>query len=167
MSRLVCKLLCAAVVGSLLSAGANAQLVGGLQLPAVSLPLPQTVGNLPVAGPIVQDAFARPGAQQAIQPSLDSVSGLTQAVADSGSSSLLELRQLRLQELVRQNQAVLETDNSGQPVRRGVLLAIDPDPSSLLLVTRAMCSSRRAARYCRSAGRLPRRRRWGTVERSE
>src|SRR5207248_4660631 len=113
------------------------QLVPGVSLPPVSLPVPAPVGNVPVVGPVVQDILAQPQAQQAIRPTLDTVSGLPDSIADAGAPTLLDLRRLRLQELVRQNRAQLDTDNQGQPVRRGVLLAIDPDPVSLQLATRA------------------------------
>jgi hypothetical protein len=136
MSRFVRNLLCTAVAGALLAGTAGAQLLGGaLPVPQVALPVP--VGNVPVAGPVIQNVLAQPGAQQVIQPTLNRVSGLPDNIADSGPGSLLELRRLRLQELVRQNRAVLETDGREQPVRRGVLLAIDPDPVSLQLAARA------------------------------
>ncbi|MDP1909212.1 MAG: S8 family serine peptidase, partial [Hyphomicrobium sp.] len=66
-----------------------------------------------------------------VQPTLDSVAGLPPPLADAGSATLLELRKLRLRELVRQNSRELETDSVGQPVRRGVLVAMDPDGASL------------------------------------
>lgn len=135
MSRIVRHLLCAAVAGALLTASAGAQLPPSVSLPPVSLPAP--VGNVPVVGPVVQDVLSQPQAQQAIRPTLDTVGGLPQSVAEAGAPTLLELRRLRLQELIRQNRAQLETDNAGQPVRRGVLLAIDPDPLSLQLAARA------------------------------
>jgi subtilisin family serine protease len=135
MSRFVRHLLCTAVAGAMLSASAAAQLLPSVSLPQVSLPGP--VGNVPVVGPVVQDVLAQPQAQRAIQPTLDSIAGLPESIAESGAPTLLELRRLRLQELVRQNRAQLETDNAGQPVRRGVLVAVDPDPLSLQLATRA------------------------------
>jgi subtilisin family serine protease len=81
--------------------------------------------------------MSQPGAQQAIEPTLDDIGGLPANLADSGAPTLLDLRRLRLQELVRQNRNALETDNKDQPVRRGVLLVIDPDPVSLQLAMRA------------------------------
>jgi hypothetical protein len=44
---------------------------------------------------------------------------------------------MRLQELIRANRAVLEADEHGLPVRRGVLLTTDPDPLSLQGAQRA------------------------------
>jgi subtilisin family serine protease len=137
MSSFVRRLLCTTVAAALFTGSANAQLLSGVSLPAVSVPLPQTLGNVPVAGPVIQNVLSQPGAQQAIQPTLDSVSGLPDGIAESGAPSLLELRRLRLENLVRQNRAVLETDNQDQPVRRGVLLVIDPDTVSLQLAARA------------------------------
>jgi subtilisin family serine protease len=119
----------------MLTASAGAQLLPSVSLPPISLPAP--VGNVPVVGPVVQDVLAQPQAQRAIQPTLDSVAGLPESIVEAGAPTLLELRRLRLQELVRQNRGQLETDNSGQPVRRGVLLAVDPDPLSLQLAARA------------------------------
>jgi hypothetical protein len=137
MSRFVRHLLCTAVAGALLAKSAGAQLLPGGSLPAMGLPVQMPVGNVPVVGPVVQDVLAQPQAQQVIRPTLDRVSGLPQDIAESGASTLLELRRVRLQELIRENPALLETDNAGQPVRRGILIAIDPDPLSLQFAARA------------------------------
>ena len=138
MSRFVRNLLCTAIAGVLAAAAADAQLLGGGGLlGGVPLPVSGPVGNLPVVGPVVQNVLSRPGAQQAIQPSLDSVAGLPDSIAESGGSTLDELRRLRLQDLVRQNRAILETDDRGEPVRRGIVVAIDPDPLSLQSAVRA------------------------------
>src|SRR5690349_354962 len=112
MSRLVRHLIVAAA-GLALAGSATAQLLGVGALPPVRLPAP--TGNLPVAGPILQNIFAQPGAQQAISPTLDSVVGLTGTIAQSGASNLLELRRLRLQELIRTNRATVENDGKGLP----------------------------------------------------
>ncbi|MGN6057104.1 MAG: S8 family serine peptidase [Sphingomicrobium sp.] len=136
MSRFVRHLLCAAVAITACAGGAGAQLLGQLSLPPVALPAP--VGNVPVAGPVVQDVLGSPQVQQqVVRPTLDTVSGLPATVADSGASTLIELRRMRLQELIRENRNLLEADERGQPVRRGVLVAVDPDPVSLQLATRA------------------------------
>ncbi|HEU5285253.1 MAG TPA: S8 family serine peptidase, partial [Sphingomicrobium sp.] len=63
--------------------------------------------------------------------------GLPERIAESGAQTLLELRRLRLQELIRSHRGQLESDGSGQPVARGRLVAIDPDPASLQLAARA------------------------------
>jgi hypothetical protein len=132
MSSLVRHFALAAVAGIALSASAGAQLLGVSALPPVGLPtgnLP--TGNLPVAGPMLQNILAQPAAQQAISPTLDTVSGLSGTVAEAGAPTLLELRRLRLQELIRTNRATVENDGNGLPVRRGVVAVIDPDPVGL------------------------------------
>jgi hypothetical protein len=93
---------------------------------------------LPVAGPVLQDVLGSPQVQQqVVRPTLDTVRGLPQAVAEAGSSTLAELRKMRLQQLIRDNRNTLEADERGQPVRRGVLIVADPDPLSLQLAMRA------------------------------
>jgi hypothetical protein len=134
MSSLL-RLLVLGAAGVALSASAGAQLLGGggllppIGLPPVGLPAP--AANLPVAGPILQNILAQPAAQQAISPTLDTVSGLTSTVAGAGAPTLLELRRLRLQELIRTNRSPVESDGNGVPVRRGVVAVIDPDPAGL------------------------------------
>ena len=92
MSSLL-RLLVLGAAGVALSASAGAQLLGGggllppIGLPPVGLPAP--AANLPVAGPILQNILAQPAAQQAISPTLDTVSGLTSTVAGAGAPTLL------------------------------------------------------------------------------
>jgi hypothetical protein len=136
MSSIVQRALIGATAAAILAGAAGAQLlpsVGVPALPRVGLP----TGNVPVAGPVLDSILSQPGAQQAVAPTLDSVSGLPQRVIDAGPSTLLQLRQLRLRELVRQYPQQLEMDGDGQPIRRGVLLAIDPDPASVQLALRS------------------------------
>lgn len=135
MSSFARHLLGAALAGALLTGSAGAQLLPGIALPAVSLPAP--VGTVPVAGPLLQDVLGGPQAQQAIRPTLDTITGLPQTIAESGAQTLLDLRRLRLEALIRDNRPQLEADGSGQPVRRGVLVALDPDATSLQLAMRA------------------------------
>jgi hypothetical protein len=138
MSRFVRNLFCTALVGVLAAASAEAQLLGGGGLVgALPLPVGGIVGNAPVVGPTIQNILSTPGAQQAIQPTLDGVGGLSETIVESGPSTLNELRRLRLEQLVKQNRAVLETDDRGEPVRRGIVVAVDPDPISLLSAARA------------------------------
>ncbi|HEX2802734.1 MAG TPA: S8 family serine peptidase [Sphingomicrobium sp.] len=128
--------LTAAIVAAMLVAGsAGAQLLPGVGLPPLSLPPP--VGSVPVAGPVINSVLGGRQAQQVIRPTLDRVSGLPQQIAESGARSLLELRRMRLDALIRDNEAVLEAGDDGEPVRRGMLLAADPDPISLQLALRA------------------------------
>ena len=67
----------------------------------------------------------------------NTVSGLPERLAEAAPSTLLELRQLRLRELIRQYPRELDSDGSGQPVRRGVLVVLDPDQASLHMAVRA------------------------------
>ena len=134
MSSLVRRLALAAVAGVALSASAGAQLLGGGIVPPVALPLPTgnlPTSNLPVAGPVLQNILGQPAAQQAIAPTLDTVGGLTGGLAEAGGPTLLELRRLRLQELIRSNRATVESDGTGLPVRRGIVAVVDPDPAGL------------------------------------
>jgi hypothetical protein len=135
MSRLLSQLLCAAAAGAALAGTAGAQLLGVGALPPVSVPVPRA--NVPVAGPILQNILAQPAAQQAIRPTLDTVSGLTETIARSGPQSLLELRRIRLQELIRTNRTTVESDGNGLPVRRGILAVLNPDPPGLQAALRA------------------------------
>ena len=129
------------VHGALIAATAAAVLAGrptpgsncAPALPPVGLP----TRDLPVAGPVLNNILAQPGAQQAVAPTLNSVSGLPQRLAEAPAATLLELRQLRLRELIRQYPRELENDGNGQPVRRGVLVIVDPDPASLQSAVRA------------------------------
>ena len=136
MSRFVRHLLCTALAISACAGAAGAQLLGQLALPPVGVPGP--VGNLPVAGPVLQDVLGSPQVQQqVVRPTLDTVQGLPQVVAEAGSSTLADLRKMRLAELIRENRDALEADDRGRPVRRGILIAVDPDPISLQLASRA------------------------------
>lgn len=132
MSSLTQRILIAATAAALLAGATGAQLLPGVgvpSLPPVSLP----TGHVPVVGPVLQNVLSQPEAQQAVTPTLNTVSGLPPSLIDAGPATLLELRKLRLRELVRQHPQQLEMDGDGQPVRRGVLVTIDPDPVSLQL----------------------------------
>ncbi|HJR83312.1 MAG TPA: serine protease, partial [Sphingomicrobium sp.] len=127
----------AAAAASLVAGAASAQLLPGVGLPSLPpIGVPAT-GNVPVVGPVLDKVLATPAGREAIAPTLNSVSGLPQSVIDAGPSTLLELRELRHRELIRQYPRELESDGSGQPVRRGVLVAVDPDPVSLAQAARA------------------------------
>jgi len=136
MSRLIRRLLFTAIGAAALSASAGAQMLGLPAIPPVaSLPLP--TANLPVAGPALQNIVGQPGAQQAISPTLDTVGGLTQTMANSGESNLLQLRRLRLNELIRTNRTTVESEGNGSPVRRGIVAVLDPDPAGLQAAVRS------------------------------
>ena len=128
-------LLGATVAALFLTGQAAAQLIPSVGLPPVSLPAP--VANAPLAGPLVNSVISQPQTQQVIRPTLDTVAGLPEQIAESGAPSLLQLRRLRLEALIQSNDAVLESDERGEPARRGILLAVDPDPVSLQLAQRA------------------------------
>lgn len=134
MSRMIRQLLCT-IVAAAMSANAAAQLLGVSAIPPVGLPAP--AANLPVAGPVLQNILTQPGARQAISPTLDSVGGLSEGIANSGAPDLLDLRRLRLDELIRSNGATLESDGNGSPVRRGIVAILDPDPPGLQALLRS------------------------------
>lgn len=134
MSSFVQRVVAAAAAVAILGGSAGAQL-----LPSVSLPLPPVnlpTRDVPVAGPVLDNILAQPGAREAVAPTLNTVSGLPERIAEAPPATLLELRRLRLRELIRQHPRELESDGSGQPVRRGVLVALDPDPASLQMAAR-------------------------------
>ena len=136
MSSFVQRALIAATATAVLAGSAGAQLLPSLgvpSLPPVNLP----TGNVPVVGPVLDNILAQLQAREVVAPTLNTVAGLPQNVAEAGASTLLEVRRLRLRELIRQYPRELEADGSGQPVRRGVLVAADPDPVSLQLAARA------------------------------
>lgn len=135
MSRLVRHLFCAATAIGALSTSAGAQLLGPLALPPVAVPVPQ--GNVPIAGPLLQNVLSQPAAQQAIRPTLDTVGGLTETIAQSGPATLLDLRRMRLDDLIRSNRASVESDGTGLPVRRGIIALLDPDAVGLQAALRA------------------------------
>ena len=127
MSSIVRHILIAATAVALVAGSGAAQLLPPVNLPSVNLP----PVNVPVAGPVVQELLSQPAAREAISPTLDSVAGLPDRLAEAGAPTLLELRRLRLRELIKSHRGQLEADDEGQPVTRGRLLAIDPDPLSL------------------------------------
>lgn len=140
MSRFARHLLGAAMITALTAGSAAAQLIPSVPLPQVSVPLPMPapVANVPVAGPILQNVLSDPQVQQqVVSGGLNSVGGLPDLVAEAGAPTLLDLRNLRLQELIRSNRGQLEADDRGEPVRRGIVVVLDPDPVSLQLAARA------------------------------
>lgn len=133
MSSFVRHMIIAVTAVGLVASTAPAQLLPSLGLPPVQIP----IGNVPVVGPVAKEVLGSRQAQQAIRPTLDTVGGLTEEIAQSGPATLLELRRLRLQQLIREHRRELESDGSGQPVRRGVLVAINPDLASMQQAERA------------------------------
>jgi len=135
MSSFLKRVLIAATSATLVAGSAGAQLLPGVGLPSLP-PVNLPTGNVPVVGPVVDNILATPAGREAVAPTLDTVSGLPQRVIDAGPSTLLDLRRLRLRELIRQYPRELESDGDGLPVRRGVLVTVDPDPASLALAGR-------------------------------
>ena len=116
MSSIVQRVLIAAAAAAILGGSAAAQLLPGVGLPALP-PVNLPTRDLPVAGPVLRDLLSQPGAQEAVAPTLNTVSGLPERIAEAPAATLLELRRLRLRELIRQHPRELEADGSGQPVR--------------------------------------------------
>jgi hypothetical protein len=138
MSSIVRQIIVAATAAALVAGNGGAQLLPSVNLPPVNLPVGTgPLGTVPATGQIVQNLLNQPGARQAISPTLDSVAGLPGGLAAAGAPTLLELRRLRLQELIRSNRRALDSDERRQPVARGRLIAIDPDHRSLQLAARA------------------------------
>ena len=102
MSSFVRCTLTAAAAATLLCGAAGAQLLGGVGVPALP-PVGLPTGNVPVVGPVLDSVLAQPGAREAaVAPTLDTVTGLPQRVAESGASTLLDMRKLRLRQLIRE-----------------------------------------------------------------
>jgi hypothetical protein len=131
MSSLARRALTAISLAAFLAGAAAGQLLPSL--PPVQLPPIGGPGGAtrPVLGSTLHDVLRQPETRQVVQPTLDRVAGLPTALADAGYATLLELRRLRLRELVRQNSRELEADRAGQPVRRGLLVALAPNAGSL------------------------------------
>ena len=142
MRRLIFILLIAA------GSGASAQLLQSVQLPNVGLPGGVSTGGVTgrlgrtvdqaIGGSIdtLSGQVTRADVQQAIAPSLARLA-TERWVQSAAPATLLDLRRLRLAELVKQNRATLEMDGRGNPARRGQLIAIDPSRAALLSATRA------------------------------
>lgn len=133
MSSFARRIVAAAVAAALVAGSASAQLLPSVQLPLPPLP----TRDLPIAGPVLDDVLSRPETRQVIRPTLNYVRGLPEELAESGADTLLELRRMRLRELIREYPRQLESDGDGRPVRRGILVVADPDPALLGLAVRA------------------------------
>ena len=78
----------------------------------------------------LQNILAQPSAQQAISPTLDTVSGVPEAIADSGAPNLLAASAAAAGRTdPRPTAATVENDGNGLPVRRGIVAVLDPDPA--------------------------------------
>lgn len=127
------RLFLAAAAASVLAGSAAAQLLPSVSLPPIGVP----AGNIPVAGPVLDNVLNSAGAQQAIRPTLHTLNRVPAPIAESGADTLLQLRRLRLRQLIREFPRELEPDANGSPVRRGVLVAVNPDPAALRAAARA------------------------------
>lgn len=116
--------------GGLLGGGGGLLGGGGGLLGQVGGTVDRALGSAtgPTGGQGSSDAVA-PVSLDHVAPSL--------ATLGSSASQLLDLRRARLDALVGANRRTLDRDRNGQPVRRGVLIATDPDPASLAIATSA------------------------------
>jgi hypothetical protein len=136
MSRRSSALAALLLAGAALAAAgsaARAQLLPAL--PVGGLPLPSAVRTVPIVGGL-QAPLSPTERRAATLPSLDRL-GVVQGIGELGQASLAELRKLRLGELIRSNPALLDSGPDGLPVRRGVLIAIDPTDAELRSVAAA------------------------------
>jgi len=137
MSSFVRHVVIAVSAVALVAGSGAAQLLPQVSVPAVGPVGPIGVPGVPVAGTVIQQILQQPGARRAVSPTLNSVAGLPRSIAQSGVSTLLELRRLRLEELIRSHRNQLESDGNGHPVARGRLITINPDVASLQLAAGA------------------------------
>lgn len=84
---------------------------------AAQIALPQTPG-IPVVGSVLDGT-------------LETARGLVRGTTAQVAKRLRDARLSRIDDLLRRNRSVVERDSAGQPARRGVLLAIDPDNNAL------------------------------------
>ncbi len=127
------------------ASGAGAQLLPSVSLPggggsplggtvgSIGRTIDQAIGGAPVD--TLPSQVTRADVQQAIDPSLSRLAS-ERWVQTAPPATLLDLRRLRLAELVKENRASLEMDGAGNPARRGQLIAIDPTPVALAAAVR-------------------------------
>ena len=122
-----------AIVASLCATAAGAQILGGVgdTIGSVGGAIDRTVGSF--AGPHTPPLG---NISQSARPTLDRV-GHSLDVAMAAPGRIADLRKERLNALIRANRAILDRDAEGQPVRRGELVAADPDAASLAAAERA------------------------------
>lgn len=139
---LVIALAASAAPAQLLGGGALGGLGGGNSpiggtLSGVGGAVDRSLGELGSLGALGQTfGLSASEVQQATRPSLDRVSQATN-IASAEPVQLVNLRAIRLAQLIRANRATLDRDGEGQPVRKNELIAIDPDPASLAIAQRA------------------------------
>jgi len=134
----------AVVLGAMTMTSASAQLLGGGGGPLGGLTGPvggvvghvgntvdRTVGN--ITG---QETNPASFVNSSDPVSLDAVSAPIQRLS-AAAPLLSDIRAARLAALIRAHRDTLDRDEDGQPVRKGELVAADPDPTSLALALRA------------------------------
>ncbi|URD60765.1 S8 family serine peptidase [Sphingomonas sp. KRR8] len=117
------------LAGAALVAGTAARSQLLPSLPLGNLPLPSAAQNVPIVGDLLS-TLSPAQRSAATVPNLDRL-GVGQDVSQLAQTSLADLRRLRLTELIRSNPTQLESGPNGVPVRRGVLIAIDPTDAQL------------------------------------
>ena len=119
---------------------ATAQLLGG-PVGGATQPVAGAIGQIgntvdQTASRMTDSPLSRRDQARMVAPSLDRVTtplAITQTTADQ----LAALRLMRLQALIDANRATLERDTDGQPVRRGELIAVNPEPDALAAAVKA------------------------------
>jgi hypothetical protein len=93
-------------------------------------------GAIDLTRPLLGEARQSNGQRSIVGSSVDRLSGVASSVADA-PGVLLNQRAIRLSNLIKQNRGELDRDNSGNPVRRDRLVAVDPDSAGLAAAARA------------------------------
>lgn len=140
---------CVALVASALAIGpATAQLVPQVSVPNVNLPGGVGTGTVNDVGRTVDQTLGGPSQQvgqtvnvtrQEIEQELESnlnELGYSLWVRTVPPATLLDLRKLRLAELVKDSGGRLEMDGAGNPTVRGRLVAIGPTKAELAIARR-------------------------------
>ena len=140
-------LLIIALAASALAAGsASAQLLGGGPPSGVSGVIggpvggviDRTVGSVgETVGEVSGPGLSRKQVRSQTNPSqlLDRVNPPLE-ISLAPAELLAQIRRLRHEQLIKAHKNLLDRDSAGQPVRRAVLVAVDPDPMSLATATR-------------------------------
>lgn len=90
----------------------------------------QRVGTIPGATTSGVSQVTAADVRKSIDPSLARLA-TERWIQSAPAATLVDLRRLRLAELVKQNSTMLEMDGDGNPARRGRLLILDPTAAQL------------------------------------
>lgn len=93
-----------------------------------------SLGGIP--NRVVGGVLGSPNSTPVVAPVVDRLNDVG-GVAAGNTANLLDLRRMRLRELIRNNRRVLEADRDGNPVRKGELIAIDPSADTITRATGA------------------------------